>query len=153
MNALVKDIILSRPAPGWLRMEIRWKRPDWEIDSCFFRCTPNREAWAAEEDEIVQTMYAAEKARAILEALPDKTWSAIEHRAAKLGVSKELAADFRELGFKSNREGRGLCWLDIRFAREQGLPPCAKTAQWSQRPTWSTAAAYRKTLLRDGWWE
>ena len=153
VNALVKDIILSRPASGWLRMEIRWKRPDWEIDSCFFRCTSNRETWAAEEDEIVQAMYAAEKARAILEALPDKTWSAIEHRAAKLGVSKELAADFQEMGFKSNREGRSLCWLDIRFAWEQGLPPCAKSAQWSQRPTWSTAAAYRKTLLRDGWWE
>jgi hypothetical protein len=133
VNALVKDIILSRPAPGWLSMEIRWKRPDWEIDSCFFRCTSNREVWTAGEDEIVSTLYPTEKARSILEALPDKTWSAIEHRAVKLGVSKEVTADFQDLGFRSNREGRSLCWLDIRFAREQGLPPCAKTAQWSRR--------------------
>ncbi|HEX6551287.1 MAG TPA: recombinase family protein [Ktedonobacteraceae bacterium] len=144
VNALVKDVILSRPAPGWLRMEIRWKRPDWEIDSCFFRCTSNREAWTAEEEEIVSNMYPSEKAREILEALPDKTWSAIEHRAARLGVSKEVAADFRELGFTSNREGRSLCWLDIRFARERGLPPCAKSARWSLRPTSSTGAAYQR---------
>ena len=141
VNALVKDVVLSRPAPGWLRMEILWKRPDWEIDGCFFRCTSNREVWTEEEDEIVGTMYASEKAGAILEALPDKTWSAIEHRAAKVGVRKEVAADFREPGFKSNREARSLCLLDIRFAQEQGLPPCAKSAQWSQLPTLSTGVA------------
>src|SRR5712691_6867241 len=123
-------------------MEMRWKRPDWEIDGCFLRCTANREAWTTEEEEIIVDLYTTEKAGVIMQALPDKTWSAIEHRAAKLGASKVEAADFKELGFRSNREIRSLCWLDIRFAEENGLAPCVKNAQWRQRRTLSTAAAY-----------
>ncbi len=133
VNALVKDVILSRPAPGWLAMEIRWKRPDWAIEGCFLRCTANREVWTPEEDETVRGLYAAEKAGVIMKALSDKTWNAIEHRARKLGVWKETATDFQELGFKSNREIRNLCWSDIQFAGQHGLSPCAKTAQWFRR--------------------
>jgi hypothetical protein len=152
VNALVKDFILHRPTPGWLAIEIRWKRPDWAIDGCFLRCTANREVWTSEEDEIVRRLYAAEKARAIMTALPDKTWSAIEHRAAKLGARKETAAGFRDLGFTSNREIRGLCWLDIRFAEENGLSPCVKSAQWSRQYSWSTAAPYPTVSRPVGWW-
>ncbi len=151
VNALVKDFILHRPTPGWLAVEIRWKRPDWTIDSCFLRCTANREVWTPEEDEIVRSLYAKEKARAIMQALPDKTWCAIEHRAGKLRVRKETAADFQELGFRSNKEIRNLCWLDIQFAEKHGLSPCAKTAQWSQQQTSSTALASQTASPRGGW--
>jgi DNA invertase Pin-like site-specific DNA recombinase len=121
VNALVQHVQICRLSPGWFQMEIQWKRPDWENTNCLFHRTANREAWTPEEDALLTARYANETAETLMKALPDKTWSAIEHRASLLHVKKVQPALCQALGFASNKQMRHLCWLDIQFAEERGI--------------------------------
>src|SRR2546423_2803691 len=59
VNALVRKVIISHPAPSWLSMEIHWKREDWGVDVCYnirryFSHTTN---WSDEDDGLLTELY------------------------------------------------------------------------------------------------
>jgi len=50
-------------------------------------------SWTAEEDALLAEFYPAEGAGGVAERLPERTRSAIEQRAARLGVRRQFSGD------------------------------------------------------------
>jgi len=128
VGAVTRKVVLSHPAPVWLKMEIHWKLPEWGIDIAHIRRRAYKASWTEKEDAIIQQMYETEDAAAILEKLPDRTWEAIRQRGQKLGV-------FRR-GYKQNtteayKEYDDVALRDVAYAQENGLTLNGKNLQWT----------------------
>jgi len=131
IGALARKVVLSRVTPGWVKMEIQWKREDWPVDVAHLRRAANGIPWSEEEEELLRRLYPTEDAQVLMQTLPARPWNAIRTHARKLGIRRD------------NTEGRKRhsiympnsiypCLVDIAYAKEHDLVLSDKKAQWSQ---------------------
>ncbi len=129
VGALVRQAILSRPAPGWAKMEIEWKRNDWETDIAFIRIDTNGGAWTQAEEELLGKLYPTATAMEILQTFPTRTWRAIKVKAWRIGVDAR-----RKKGDENKSAGIydfwDTCYNDVVIAEQYGLVLNEKNPQW-----------------------
>ena len=128
VGALVQHVILSHPSPGWLKMEIVWKRLDWQTDIAYIRRKGSGERWTMDEEVLLRTLYPTEDARDILRALPKRNWRAIKLKAIELGVRRSLAV---KNSLMVSSDVADLSFEDIAYAVENSLVLSTKNLQWS----------------------
>jgi DNA invertase Pin-like site-specific DNA recombinase len=92
VNALVRQVVVSHPAPSYLSMEIHWKRADWGVDVCFNirRDFTHTNDWSDEDDLLLAELYPTASTMDILRAFPDRTWGAIICHAMRKGVRRRI---------------------------------------------------------------
>ena len=132
IGALTRKVVLSHVSPGWTKMEIQWKRSDWQFDVAHLRRPANHSPWTPEEEAIVREHYPRGDAGEIMRLLPMRPWNTIKARASILGVRRDLS-EGRKHHSVSIPNGCYPCLADIEYAREHGLVLSDKKAQWSRR--------------------
>jgi hypothetical protein len=128
IGALVRRVVISHPAPLWIKMEIIWKKPDWDVDVLHLRRRAYKAIWTDEEDAIIREMYPTVDAELILQQLPDRTWEAIRQRGQKLGVMRKQNVNTTE----AFREYDDVSLKDVLYAQEHGLTLKGRIPQWSR---------------------
>jgi hypothetical protein len=131
VGAVVRKVVLDDVAPSWLKVEIHWKDAIGNfIDYAYFRriyC--NRTAWTPEEEDVLRKMYPKEDAAVILQALPERSWTAIMNRAEKLGIKRERGR--RPNSFNANdKSSSSSSQRDKEFEEAEGVSASVKGAQW-----------------------
>ncbi len=129
IGALTHKVVISHPAPIWLRIEIHWKKADWGIDIAYIQRRGFSATWTEEEDRSVREMFPTEDAAAILEKLPARTWGAIVTHAKILGVRRPR----RRNATTAAMDFENVSILDVQFAKEHRLTLNGKKAQWLRR--------------------
>jgi len=88
---LVTDkITLSKPAPNWLQLRIRWFYPGEPDSVCYiWQRQGTGEAWTDEENMILRRLYPGADRASILSALSRRSWSAMITQAYKKGISRD----------------------------------------------------------------
>jgi len=87
-----RKIVMSKPAPNWLQIEIVWL---WGAKSMLYiwqRQGANT-AWTPEENRILERLYSTEDRVAILASLPARTWSAIVARARQIPLRRYVTTN------------------------------------------------------------
>jgi hypothetical protein len=84
---LVKRVYLEPLSHHFMKMTIEWKAfpPDVGI---IWRRNADTIHWEPEEDQILREMYWTEPPETILQALPRRTWSAVQARASHLRIRR-----------------------------------------------------------------
>ncbi len=131
VGALVDKVLLSFVAPSWLRMEIRWKRTDWESDVAYIRRRANGDRWTEEEENQLRAFYAHAEALDLLRAIPQRSYRAIKLRALELGLRRE---NMNRRYLPENGLDEGLCEEDRVYMQAHGLVLSTKNVQWSPLP-------------------
>jgi len=116
VGALARQVVLSHPVPGWLKVSIEWKFPEWGIDTRYIRrTTSNGSGWSEEEDQKFATMYPSADALELLNAFPERTWMAMRRRAEMLGIKRSVENDMPTRSMYAH-----YCIRDIEFLEEAG---------------------------------
>src|SRR5260370_13917104 len=87
---LVTDmVILTKPAPNWLQLEIAWLWPGTPNSVCYiWQRVGKGDTWLIEEDETLYKFYSMADRETLLLALPSRSWSAIRRQATRLGLTR-----------------------------------------------------------------
>ena len=123
VGAFVEKAILMPAAPSWIRLEIRWKRPEWSIDIAHMRRKAHQE-WTEKEEAILRRMYSISLIKDMLEALPLHPWYAIRVHANEMGLSRPRR------GANEGVQRFHPCIADLRYAQDNGLDISKKEVQW-----------------------
>jgi len=131
VNALVRQVIISHPAPSWLSMEIHWKRADWGVDVTYnirrdFSHTTN---WSDEDDALLSELYPTTPTVDILRAFPNRTWSSIICHAVRIGVQRRIK---EPTGTGKAYKHRTL--QDIEYEKEHGIIAGGNDTVWCSSP-------------------
>ncbi|HYU76622.1 MAG TPA: recombinase family protein [Ktedonobacteraceae bacterium] len=126
IGALVRRVVMSHPAPLWIKVEIIWKRPEWGVDILHLRRRAYQASWAEEEDAIIREMYPRVDAADILQKLPDRTWEAIRQRGQKIAVVRERGVNMTD----AYRVYDDVSLRDVQYAQEHTLTLKGKNPQW-----------------------
>jgi len=118
VNALVRKVIVSHPAPSYLSMEIHWKRADWGVDSTYnirrdYTHTTN---WSGEDDALLRELYPKTTTLDIMRAFPARTWGAIICHAMRVGVQRQIK---EPTGVGKTYKRRTV--RDIEYEEERGI--------------------------------
>lgn len=122
LGALVHKVVFHRASPSWIEMRIEWKQEitEWDfIEVAHMKITyGGGRSWSAEEETTVGAMYPEKSLAELLEALPTRSWSAIQVKAAALGVPRMKGAV--PLRPKDPNE-RGLTFQDYIYMKSVGI--------------------------------
>lgn len=89
VHLVVDKLILTKPSPNWLQLEIQWLWDDAPSDVCYiWQRQGNGRMWSDAENALLRQMYPSADRASILQAFPDRRWSAISNQAATLGLSR-----------------------------------------------------------------
>jgi hypothetical protein len=131
ISALVKKVTLTPGSPGWMQMEIYWKRTDWANDFAHIkRPHVNGNRWTPGESDILMNMYRTADAVDILRALPTRCWQAIILRAAEMGIQRERNYQKNSLPVSGSLY-RTTSLRDIEYMEQHGIPLGTKGVVWS----------------------
>jgi hypothetical protein len=126
VSALTRKVVLSRPAPSWITIEIHWKRTDWGIDTKhFMREVSDSHTWSEEDEVLLREHYADAEVFDLLQLFPTRSWVAIRQHAYKLGLTRELLP---KTGIARQYEHVSLA--DADFAAQLGLVSIEKETIW-----------------------
>ena len=115
VRLVTEQVTLTKPAHNWLQLTIQWLWPDAPVDICFiWQRWGKGEIWSLEENHILHMLYPQADRQTILEALPNRSWSAINNQAHKLGI-------LRLYQFNSSDLHRLLSLDDAAFMAQAGL--------------------------------
>ncbi|MEO8954422.1 MAG: recombinase family protein [Ktedonobacteraceae bacterium] len=130
VNALVRQVIVSHPAPSWLAMEIHWKRADWGVDVTYNirRECSHTTNWSEKDDALLADLYPRTSTMDILQAFPDRTWGSIICHATRIGVKRRIKEPTGVGKVYKNRTLR-----DIEYEREHGIIAGGNATVWSAR--------------------
>ena len=128
VSALVERVELSQVAPAWLKMEIHWKRLDWEVDVAHIRRRCSGVRWTDEETAVLEAMYPTADAGAILQVLPNRSWRAIKTKALGMDIYRTRRGANSIL--VNTSELIDLSLEDMQYAAENRLVLTTKNAQW-----------------------
>ncbi len=93
-----ESMTLTKPAPNWLQLEVVWLWPDAPHSRCYiWQRTGKGESWTEEEKAILRMLYPQGDRATILQALPARSWSAINNQAHDLGVGREYQLNNSQL--------------------------------------------------------
>jgi hypothetical protein len=124
---LTRSFIVTRASTGFIKIEIVWKRTDWETDIVHLRIRSNGGTWTEEEDTLVETLYPTADAAEIIQALPTRTWTAIKNRSSELGVKRISNASNTIQPYVAYFN---VSLQDALYAREHDLDVNDKNPQW-----------------------
>jgi len=130
VSGLVRRIIITQPATGWIKMQIVWKLPDWGIDEGHIRKTTSKSPWNEEDDKVLRIMYPTREVREILEAFPIRNWNGIQERAAELEIRRELDRRTEMASILASNIPRNISLEDWKYGEEYGLLSSGKNPQW-----------------------
>jgi DNA invertase Pin-like site-specific DNA recombinase len=133
IRAFTHRVILHHVAPGWLKMDIYWKREGSFIDVAHLRRDANKSPWSEQEDQILRDIYPTADRADLLQRFPTRSWQAIRLRAYDIGLrrSREVRHSKHNTILTVNDGYPALADLD--YAQAHGLVLNDKKAQWSQR--------------------
>jgi hypothetical protein len=129
VGALIRRVVLSRPAPGWVKMEIHWKLPDWKADIGHIRRGWCGEHWSAEEEERLQSLYPSGDAGDILKAFPTRSWRALKAKGGELHMTRVRKGP-NSLPV-NNPNYLDMSHDDLSYAAQSGQALTTKNVQWS----------------------
>jgi DNA invertase Pin-like site-specific DNA recombinase len=132
VGALTRTVIIEHVAPSWIRMEVIWKLPEWQVDIAHIRRSSNRDSWTEEEELRLAELYPEHDAYDLLCAFPDRSWSAIQDHARGIGL-KRLRSHRNSI--PANTLYGHLSLDDLTYAQEHGLDASSKNVQWSPQVT------------------
>lgn len=132
ISGLVRQVILSQPSSGFLKMEIEWKFPQWGIDTGHLRKLTSKAAWTTDEDSVLAQLYPTGEVMDILQALPIRNWKGIIERAIELGIRRELSHRASMDTIKRAGIPFKVSFDDWEYARSNGLSSESKNPQWSR---------------------
>jgi len=130
VSGLVRSVVLTQPASGWLQMEITWKFPAWGIDRGHIRKLSSKAPWTEEEDTQLQHLYPAGDVLDLLRAFPTRNWNGIMERAAELEIRRELNRQACMESMKRAGMPANIALDDYEYAGNQGLSSESKNPQW-----------------------
>jgi hypothetical protein len=90
------------------------------------RSLSNATTWSKEEDALLETVYETSSPQAIMQLFPERSWQAIKHRGARLGLQRKYP---RQSGISFTYQDLSL--QDLAFAKECGIAPDDKAPHWS----------------------
>jgi hypothetical protein len=128
VGALVREVIISRVSPGWVKMEIHWKMPTWETDIVHIRRGGGSYYWTDEQLALLQAMYPTEDAGDILQALPTRNWDGIKDKACELHIAR-IRKEKNTIPASSSYL-LDMSYEDIVYAEKNGLVLTTKNVQW-----------------------
>jgi len=116
INTLVEKIVLTIPSPHWVRLEVHWtwKMPGWESKVLYiYRPRGHKATLTEAERQFLRENYLQLGRKALLQALPEKSWEAINKEALKLGLRRKSreAIDIPDT----------LTWKDVEFMEQEEL--------------------------------
>lgn len=90
IKLVTEKIVLTKPAPNWLQLEIQWLWDDAPSTLCYiWQRTGNKgESWTEEENAALCGLYPFADRDTILQALPARSWSAISNQASKRKIAR-----------------------------------------------------------------
>jgi hypothetical protein len=127
VGALTRKVVISHPAPVWLKMEIHWKFPEWGVDVVHIRRRAYKAVWTEEETAIVREMYETSDAAEILEKLPVRTWEAIRQRGQQIGILRKGCKQNTSEAYKDFDK---VSIQDVKYAEENALTFNSKIPRW-----------------------
>jgi Resolvase, N terminal domain len=130
VSGLVRRVVMTRPASGWLKMHIVWKLPDWGIDEGHIRKTSSKSPWTPEEDAILRRLYPQGEVMAMLEAMPIRNWAGIQERGAEIGIRRTLDRSSCMASVQASGIPIKISLEDWQYAQEHGLSASGKNPQW-----------------------
>ncbi len=114
INLFVDTARISIVAPHWIQLDIAWSYPTWGVDTLYIRRNHGEQTdWTDEEREIIIRYHQTRDQRAILQALPTKTWKAIKRKGLDMGMP---ARPRTALPIPVD-----LSWQDWQFMQEKGI--------------------------------
>jgi hypothetical protein len=134
VSGLVRKVVLSQPASGWLKMEIEWKFPSWGIDEGHIRKLTSKAPWTEKEDQELVHLYPTSEVIDLLRAFPNRSLRGIAERAMDIQIRRELTHKACIDSLKQVGIPRNLALEDYEYAMEHGLSSDGKNAQWSPSP-------------------
>jgi hypothetical protein len=112
VRGLVRRVVLSHPAPSWLKMEIEWRLPEWGTDMKYIkRTTSNGRPWSEEDEQKLREMYPQAPAMVLLDTFPERTWIGIRRRAETLGIERCVVGDITTRSMFAHYSVRDLDFL------------------------------------------
>jgi hypothetical protein len=90
---LVRRVYLEPLSHYYMQITIEWKEFPADV-GIIWRRKPSSLHWIPEEDQRLREKYPTEPPQAILEALPHRSWVAIQTRASKLPVRRSVKMEF-----------------------------------------------------------
>lgn len=144
IQLVTTDIILTKPAPNWLRLEIVWL---WTDDAtgepatstCYIWQRGGKgESWSDEENETLRLWYPTRDRATILAALPARSWSAISYQASKREIPRTYQLNTSSLHrLVSSNDAAFMAQVGIVFDEENPR----------QRVWWINAVQYKTMRL------
>ncbi len=142
IQLVTTDIILSKPAPNWLRLEIIWL---WTDDTtgepvksiCYiWQRRGNSESWTDAENDALRLWYAHAERLDVLKALPSRSWSAITIQASVLGIARPYQLSNTNLPRRVSLD-------DAAFMARVGIA----LDEQNQRLWWTTSIKFEESRL------
>jgi len=128
------SVTLELLAPRVLCLTVYWRHPDWQAEQAFWlRSGMAARRWTDEESERFRVAYATMTPLELLQAFPDRSWSALRHRSWKMGLKPlEMEGPLKE----------HVCLNDSHRMQEYGVEAGQLTIRHCQRSTTSIESAY-----------
>ena len=125
---LIKRVVIDQMSTKFFRVIVEWKYKEWGIEQTYLsHHEGGRKAWTEEELVVLQTVYLEQKDTrdrfVIMQALPDRSWRAIHHAIATLGINpgkgqgKGAGVHFK----RGQLEYDALSWNDVQWLQQSGL--------------------------------
>jgi hypothetical protein len=117
-----------------LCLTVYWRHPEWQAEQAFWlRTSMSSQRWTDEEKERFRAAYAIMTPLELLQAFPDRSWSALRHRSWLAGL--------KPLDMVGPLEGK-ISWNDYQRMLEYDVEAGQLTVRHCQASTNSTESAY-----------
>jgi hypothetical protein len=131
IRVFTRRVVLQHVAPGWLKMDITWKREGSFIDVAHLRRDANKSPWSEQDDQILRDLYPTADRADLLQRFPNRSWTAIRLRAYDIGLRRSRHHSKQPTISTINDGYPALA--DIDYAQTHTLVLSDKKAQWSQQ--------------------
>ena len=125
---LIKRVVIDQMSTKFFRVIVEWKYKEWGIEQTYLSHNDGgRKEWTEEEIALLQKVYLEHKDTrdryVIMQALPDRSWRAIHHAIANLGINPGKGQGCgRGVHFKRGQlEHDALSWNDRQWLQQTGL--------------------------------
>lgn len=127
-------VTLELLSPRVICLTVYWRHPEWEAEQTFWlRTAMAARRWTDEETQRFKAAYATMAPLELLQAFPNRSWSALRHRSWKMGL--------KPLEMKGPLE-ESICWNDYQCMQEYSVEAGQLTIRHCQGSTNSTVSAY-----------
>jgi DNA invertase Pin-like site-specific DNA recombinase len=128
LKLLVKRVVIDQMSTKFFRVLVEWRYKEWGTEQTYLAHSDGgRKEWTVEEVALLKAVFLEGKDTrdrfVIMRALPDRSWRAIYHMIANLGMNPGNGRG-RGGGLRFKREQlehNTLSWRDIQWLRESGL--------------------------------